>query len=282
MLDAMRRARRVTVSAYVLAPGRMLNELLTAARSGALVEVRVEARPFADRGGTLARLNADAVARLRAFGADARLVDADDAAGEPPLHMKAVIADGELFLDDRNFTDDDRQTIVRDDRPRDLSAVRAALVGRSGEPSATFATDKSDALAQEARRLRAARGRDRVMVESESFGAATTVFAALDELGKRGMHPQLLVAARELASNPREARALGDLAKDGVEIRVTNAAEKFAVAAHHAWLGSANATSWPARERDWGLSTGARAVVAHLRAAFASRWADATPLGQSE
>ena len=189
----------------------------------------------------------------------------DPTAGEAPVHAKALVADGRLFLDNRNFGSDD--FILKDDRRADVASVLDAFSGNAhDDPHAAFAIEKGDALEREADLLRAARPGDDVIVESETFGYGA-VYSALDALGKAGAAPRLLVSDREARPRTRERKALEHLAADGVRVRLCRDSEKFALADNRAWIGSANAS--PAFGHppviDWGIRTADRAIVAAAR-----------------
>lgn len=281
-MAALRAARDISLAAYTLRSGRVERALVAAARRGARVSVRLEGRPFNDPQGQLLADNERAVAVIRAAGGDARIVDGKPG-GEAPLHAKAAIVDGNVFLDDRNWADDGSETLVRDTFSQDRAAVNDAVHGTGGAPGRWFATRKHDALALEARLLRGSSSGDGVVVESESFGAFNSAFEALDALAKRGAHPRLLVSSRDLQNNAREINALEKLQQDGVKIRSVDADEKFALAGSRAWLGSANATAAFDKpdQIDWGLRTDEPAVVAHLRETFERRWKSAVPFSST-
>ncbi|MDE2481762.1 MAG: hypothetical protein KGN02_06195 [bacterium] len=278
LCSALRAARDVALLAYTLPPGPVEDALLAAAARGAHVCVRLEGRPYADARGGLALANRRAVERLARAGADARLVDTDPDA-PAPIHAKALVADGALFLDDRNWTRGDA-TILRDTSVSDRRVVADAIDGRADAAHGRFAMRKRDALASEARLLQSAARGDDVAVASESFGAGNAVYAALDALARAGAAPRLLVNAHDAARNPREASALRRLQRDGVRVRLTADDEKFALAGARGWIGSANATAAFAQpdQLDWGLRSDARAVVGALRTRFEARWRAARPL----
>jgi hypothetical protein len=167
-IQSLNSAHRVTFSAYVLRPGKMFEGLAAAARRGAAVHVRVEGSPYGGPG--LARENRAALARLRACGADARAVDADGT-GRKALHSKALVADGALFLDDRNWPDDGRDTVVRDDFGADVRAVASALSETPFESSLYFAVRRDEAIALETRLLYSANPGEDVVVASEPAAA---------------------------------------------------------------------------------------------------------------
>lgn len=280
LLSTLDRARDVSLIAYTLPPGRVLDGLTAAAKAGAHVRVRLEGYIYKDDGDASAA-NTAAIARLRAAGADAALVHAGAHAPGGMLHCKAALVDGTLFLDDRNWPDDGADTIIRDDFASDVQIVDDAVTGREDRPTPFFAVAKREALASEARLLNEAHQDNDVIVESESFGANNRVYTALDKLGREGAHVRLLVSARDMHGNANEQGALKKLSRDGVSVRVVDADEKLAVVnGARGWLGSANATvafDHP-DQLDWGARTDAPSILAHLRATFDARWQNAAPL----
>ncbi|HEY9086303.1 MAG TPA: hypothetical protein VIN40_10285 [Candidatus Tyrphobacter sp.] len=276
MTAALERARDVTLVAYLLPRGPVFDALAAAARRGARVIVRLEGNPYADARGGIRRLNQSVVQELARDGAEARLVDADGK-GES-LHAKAALIDGALYVDDVNFSRGDSGTLLRDDSRSDAHALRDAVAGRVDRPERDFAWRKRDALALEARTLAAARRRDDVIVETESVGSGNAVYSKLERLGRAGRSPRLLVSRHALTD--KERRRLALLEANGVRVRVCASNEKFALAGHHAWIGSANATSayYDPNQLDWGANTRDRAIVAHLRARVESRWQSARDL----
>lgn len=279
VLDAIGRARSVVLGASLLGPGRLLDALEAAARRGARVTVRVEARPYAGDGpqaeARLAQRNARSVRALSAAGADAVEVDARDGDGAP-LHLKGAICDGVAYLDDRNWPATGADTIVRDDRANDVAALAAALLQRPAVSSRDFWTTKGDALAAQARLLAASRHARRVELESESFGYGAT-YAALERLASEGVRCRVIVD--EHALTPQASAALERLRTAGVGVRVGNFSEKMAIVDRaRAWVGSANATYGNDDQLDWGLQTGEGRAVAALQAHFDANWAASTPL----
>jgi hypothetical protein len=223
--------------------------------------------------------------------------------------MKAVIADGKLFLDDRNWPADGHDTILTTTDPADLAAVRSALdslastrgststagstssggsasVGGlgSGGPAASgvsanagvLATVKGLALELEVETIAAAAtdSVEGVDCESESCGAGR-VCAALRGRAEAGEHVRLLVAAHKVCAS--EARTLRDLQAAGVEVRLGQRGEKLAIAGDRAWVGSANATSASPATLDWGYATGEPGLVDPLRARFEEDWSAGRP-----
>ena len=247
LLDAMASAKEIALEAYTL-HGPVLRAAEEAAQRGAHVVVRLAGQPYADRERRLAGENARLVGQLRAAGAQAEL--------QVGLHSKDIVVDGTLYLDGKNWHGDD--LVLRDND------------ATGGELAAT----KYDALEDEERLLRTARATDGVIVESESFGCCNGVYSALRALGQSGAGPRLLVSERELRGNQRERRALNELERDGVRVRVCRDSEKLAVSGGSAWLGSANATvafgKW--NMIDWGATTSNSAITGAVRARLESAW----------
>ena len=275
LLDAMRKAREVRLIAYTLPAGRVLDGLIQAAKGGAHVRVRLEGYIYKDDG-TVSATNASAVAALQAAGADAALMHTEAGSKDAMLHAKAAVVDDALFLDDRNWPDDDADTIVRDDFPADAAIVRDALDGHEDRATPFFSIAKRQSLASEERLLREGHKGDDVIVESESFGGHNGVYCSLVALAREGAHVRVLVNSRDLNGNGNERRAIAQLERDGAEVRVTDADEKFAVVnGSHGWIGSTNATvafDHP-DQLDWGARTNAPVVLDHVEKAFEERWA---------
>lgn len=275
MLCALRSARSVTFSAYVLRPGPVERALEAAAGRGARVQVRLDGYLW---GGSraMAEANRDVVRALRRAGADARLVHLADADG-PGLHMKAAVCDGRAFLDDCNWnmTGD---TVVRDDTPADVRAIRNAALQRDVPMAGNLRLTKADALAGEAAVLRA--HVKKAVVETEALHSSS-ISSALRKLAQAGAHCRLLVSEREAAHDKQTQRMMASLKKAGVDVRTVRSSEKLAVAgASRAWVGSADATStyYDGDRIDWGLGTRAPHLVRALQARFNSHWKSAKPL----
>lgn len=248
LVAAIGHARSVELQAYVLRPGKVLAALDAAALRGARVTVRLECAPYADPSGDLAAQNAAVVDTLIHDGADAALVDCD---GSAPAHLKSARVDGAVFLDDRNWPDDGRDTIVR-------------VTG-----GASFATHKDEALRREARTIyRAADRGEPVDVETESFGFGR-IYAALKYAAARAK-VRLLVSQRDVTA--RSAPALERLRAAGVAIRAGPDDEKMAVSAGEVWIGSANATAGVPQQSDWGMRIFDAPVAGAMRARFARNW----------
>ncbi|HXP92267.1 MAG TPA: hypothetical protein VN905_02240 [Candidatus Binatia bacterium] len=258
LFAAIGSARSISLSSYILHPGRLVEALEAAGDRGADVSVRLEAAPL-DPSGSLAATNLKVAEELRAHHVAAELTQ---------THLKAAVIDGETFLDDRNWAEHGPSTLIADSEPDDVGVVRAGIEGKVASDPHLW-TRKGDALNAEAQLLLDA-GSERIEVESESFGFGA-VEQALAAKARDGDDVRLLVGARD-ATNPREASALKRLAAAGVHIRVAPFAEKIAVAGQQAWVGSANAGIFPSDMVDWGMRTQIPALVDALRARFEDNW----------
>ncbi len=240
------RAKQIDVTAYTL-HGPICAALESAARRGARVTVELEAQPYHSPG--LARENERIVRNFSSAGIDARL--------DHPVHAKTILADGNLYLDDKNWHSDD--LVLRDDDPSDRDSI---------------ATIKHVALAQEAALLRGADATSDAIVESESFGGHNAVYSALQALARAGLKPRVLVAQNDLHKNARERDALECLKSEGARVRVCKDSEKIAVAGDGAWIGSANATIAfdGADLPDWGVRTWDPTIVTAIRDRIEAQW----------
>jgi phosphatidylserine/phosphatidylglycerophosphate/cardiolipin synthase-like enzyme len=273
-LAAVEKGRDIAMIGYTIQSRPLLHALEDAALRGARVTVRLEGEPYGDPSGSFAGYNRKLAASLRHDGVR---VHVTHGSADGPMHAKALAIDGRAYLDDRNWARND--LILRDDDRADAAAVCATAAGGAVVGRSAFALQKREALCLEARMLQRAGAHDRVTVETETFGTSNAVCRALDDLGKRGLHPQLLVQRRPVASNPRERAALARLARDGVEVRTTNDTEKFAVCGPRAWIGSANAS--PAFGDpdiiDWGACTRNQQVVNAVATRLTQRWEQGRP-----
>jgi phosphatidylserine/phosphatidylglycerophosphate/cardiolipin synthase-like enzyme len=249
VLAGLARANEIEAHAYTL-HGDTLHALEDAARRGAHVVVELEGNPYNNP--HLARENQRVVNELRSAGVDARLGD--------PVHAKTIVADGTLYLDDKNFG------------PHDL-----VLCADDATDVRSIATVKHEALAAEAQLLRGASAADDIIVESESFGCCNAVFSALARAAGMGASPRLLVCKREASGNARERGLLQQLTRDGVRVRICDDSEKLAAAGDGAWIGSANATVAFDRADlpDWGLRTNDPSIVHAVRARVEAVWSSA-------
>ncbi|HEX8805727.1 MAG TPA: phospholipase D family protein [Candidatus Aquilonibacter sp.] len=282
LLAALVGAHDVSLVAYTLPAGRVLDGLTSAARAGTHVRVRLEGYIYKDDG-SVSAANAAAIAQLRAAGADAALMHSGQNDTDAMLHCKAALIDDQLFLDDRNWSDDGADTIVRDTFASDATIFRDAIAGKQDPPTPFFSVSKRESLASEARLLHEAQAGDDVIVESESFGANNRVYRAIDDAVRAGARVRLLVSARDLHGNTNEEGALAKLAADGAGVRVCDADEKLAVVrGTRGWLGSTNATGAfdHPDQLDWAARTDAPAIVSHLRQVFEQRWISAQTLAE--
>lgn len=247
------RATEVSVEAYTL-HGPVLRAVEAAARRGANVTVRLALHPVSNSRGGLAKENARLLHELTAAGVHACLADW--------IHAKEIQADGTLFLDEKNWRDDD--IVLREDDPIEAGSIPMT---------------KHEALAQEAKLLAGAAAGD-VIVESESFGSGNATYDALKALGKAGAAPRLLVSESDLRSTRNERSVLRDLVADGVRVRLCNDSAKLAAAGNSAWLGSANATfaGKGFDMTDWGVRTKDATIVKTVRDRLESAWQSAKPL----
>jgi len=247
VLQVLSRAAEIEVHAYTL-HGPVKGALEAAARRGASVVVELERQPY--KSSHLAAENARLVDEMRGAGVDAHLAD--------PVHAKTIVADGTIYLDDKNW------------------GARDLVLRADAADAASIPMIKHEALAAEAQLLRSAGDADAV-VESESFGCCNAVYSALKGLARAGAAPRLLVSKDDLRGNASERRALDDLVRAGVRVRVCENSEKLAVAADRAWIGSANATiaAGPTDLPDWGFCTGDPAIVRALHDRIEGVWAGA-------
>lgn len=251
-IAAIERGRDITVRGYTLS-GRLIREIESRAEAGAHVTVMLEADPSGSRAAQIQRHNRNTVARLRSCGVDATL--------EHSAHSKTIAVDGDVFFDGSNWRDGD-----------------VILRGDAGD-AAHVASLKTAALNAESEMLEAARTQrlSGTIVETESFDRFNVVAKALREMGEQGLSPRLLVDATALRGNSHEAASLAKMVDEGVEVRVCNDTQKFALAGNGAWLGSANATNaFPGHDMtDWGLVTEDPHIVAAVRDRVEARWAQA-------
>lgn len=246
---AVQMAREVDFAAYILPPG-MERTLEEAARRGARVRVRLNGCFQGAR--ALLRANREAVRRLRAAHADARLVHRSESDG-PPLHLKIAVCDGVAYLDDCNWRAGGRDTIVR-----------------AGRSTRGVQLDKREALDAEGALLRSV-GNGGVEVESESVGYSP-VYSALKRLAEHGVRCRLIISKFGLEGTYRAAAR--HLADAGVDVRVADSDEKFALCGTRGWIGSANATSYYLHpdQLDWGARTSNPGLLRALHATFAANW----------
>lgn len=249
VIAAVGRGRDIAVSAYTLS-GSLMREIESRAQNGARVTVTLEEDPAGNDSTQLRRNNAAVVAALRAEGVDARL--------ERNVHCKTVTVDGSVFFDGSNWRCGD--VVVRDDTA----------------DAAHIASVKSAALKEEAAMLDGARLQRtaNAIVETETFDRYNVVSKELRELAAAHLSPRLLVDERALRHNSKEAANLAKMVAEGVEVRVCDDTEKFALAGSEVWLGSANATAaFAGRDMtDWGAVSKNPAIRAAVRDRVEARW----------
>ncbi|MBV8363613.1 MAG: hypothetical protein JO193_03535 [Candidatus Eremiobacteraeota bacterium] len=272
VLRVLHHAHHIEMCAYVLRSKEVLDALEFAAQHQAHVSVRLEAHPYADPDGKLAKLNRDVVEKLQTAGVHASLADV---ANRRANHMKAAIVDGVAFLDDRNWPLDRRNVVVKDDAPRDVRTIHNALHGKPISTTA-LAVTKGSALAQEVAMLHGRATHSAVSIETESFTAGSAPYGAIKALARAGVDVRLLLCKED--AKPAMLSAARALARDGVTVRFTQAAEKFAVARDRGWIGSANATFGRAGQIDWGLRLSNPALCKTLQKRFDRTWRCAKPL----
>lgn len=268
-------ASRVALSAYTLEPhGEMVRALDAAADRGAGVAVTLEGFAGRTDARDLRRVALENARDLRAHGVRVRL----GSPGGGEVHLKAAVVDGMAFLDDRNWATRG-ETIVATMRPDDVAAIGDAIAGRPRNAGG-LATDKHSALELEAEAIR--RAGDHVDLETESFGPGI-VETALRERATAGAHVRLLVNDRIAAERrARGERALlRELARAGVEVRVSPASEKLCVAGDRGWVGSANATFAGEPMTDWGLTVDDPSLLGTLARTFEHNWNAARPWQRS-
>jgi phosphatidylserine/phosphatidylglycerophosphate/cardiolipin synthase-like enzyme len=267
VIIAVGRANAVTLSAYTLSPrGKMSAALLAAAARGAHVSVALDGGAF----GAAARSNARTIAEFGKRGIRVHLT-------ERPLHLKAAVVDGTVFLSDRNWTSGrGHEVVIRDPYPGDRPIVERAILGETGSNGHLWLR-KAGALAAEAR-LVTQRASHEVFVESESFGAGTPLYDALVARARARDAVHLIVASFEYRRSTAEQRAIAELARDGVSVRIGTSGEKLAIDGSNAWIGSANATRGLPNQVDFGFIFHNREIAAQLRAQYDANWNQATPL----
>jgi hypothetical protein len=276
MLAAMSHAKHIALTAYTLPSGRVLDGLIRAAERGADVRVRLEGFIYHDDG-TVRKSNNAAARRLIDGGVAADFYHKDKNDGQGMLHMKSAIVDDQVFLDDRNWPDDGRDTVVRDTFRGDVELVRGAQDGKTPRGKGLFAVGKRDALYVESRVLENAKAGDNIIVETESFGYSYPYFK-LERDATAGAHVRVLVNAHDLAGNAGERAAIERVIHAGAEVRVCDDDEKFAVVnGSRGFVGSANLSGVfkGPDQIDWGLRTGSYDVLAHVSSVFDQRWKSA-------
>lgn len=252
----------VILSAYVLAPnGAMARALAAAAHRGAKVHVVLDGVAF----GAARRMNGEVTPRLREAGVRVDFTRA-------PLHAKAAVVDGHVYLSDRNWTRSRAELVLEDRLAADEPVVLRAITGVAGMHG-RLTTRKADSLAAEAAVLAGNRTHE-VAVETEAFGLSTPVDVALLARRSRGDRVRLIVDQREYRSAPLEREQVAELVRHGVEVRIGRSGEKLAIDGDAAWIGSANATPGLPDQVDWGV-TATPNIANAIKLQFETNWSNA-------
>jgi len=276
LIGALARARRVELSSWQLTGGNnlLVGALEAAGDRGCDVHVTLERAPWVPdpaRREALQEANAATVDALEKHHVDARL----SADGAAPLHLKAAVVDGRVYLAQRNWAQS--ETLVTTTDGADVAAVAGAIEGRPRDTS-DLALRKDRALTLEARMIREAPAGAAIVCETESFGASC-VSDALLERARRGERDMRLIfngrALTERAASRAATETLAALRAAGVEVERSGANGKFCLAGDQVWLGSANATAGEGWTLDWGMRTDDPAVANALRARFEGDWRSA-------
>jgi phosphatidylserine/phosphatidylglycerophosphate/cardiolipin synthase-like enzyme len=257
-------AGTITLSAYTLSlRGRIARALIGAARRGAHVHVLLDGHG----GGTSQRENEATAAALTAAGIRTDRTRYD-------LHMKALVADGAVYVSDRNWSSSPRSLILRLP-PSYAIAVERAMLGQTAVNGA-FSTRKGDSLQLEAALLARPHSGD-VYLETESFGPSRVADAVLSR-ARAGDRVTIVIARFEYGRSAHERALVGELLAAGVRVFAGTSDEKIAVTGSRAFLGSSNATAGVANQVDWGFVTDEPQIVAALRAHVESNANAATEL----
>ena len=275
VVDAIRTSRTVTLSAYTLSRrSRVTRALIAAVNGGASAHLVLDGKGMAGavRGNrTLAADLCDAThGAIAQSAAGPRLLPLCQGRlridlTRFPLHMKAAIADGVVYLSDRNWTTSRRSVILRVKSSARFTVERAIL-GSAGT-SGSLTTRKADSLAAEAALL-ARRRSHIVLLETESFGRGA-IATQLANRARAGDGVTLVVARMEYQRSGAERALVSELVRDGVHAYTGTSDEKIAVDGDAVWLGSSNATSGVPEQIDWGFATIdgalARELARHVR-----------------
>ena len=247
LVTAIGDARRIDLDAFVLRNPLLLFALERAATRGAEVNVRLgDPLDASQRKG-----NADAMTALSSAGAS---VTIEPGYGPESLHDKIANVDGVLYLDDRNFTGEQSETVLIDSR---------------APQKRRYTQIKADALAQEARLIATGKG-DNVIVSTEALGEGP-VADALIARAKRGDNVRVMY---DPATHDPGAQFLTKLRRAGVMVRSSSQRHKIAVAGDGAWIGSANASPGNSSTREWGAVV-PRSLAAPLRDMLEYCWSTA-------
>ncbi len=251
-LAAVDDAPSVELSAYSLSTRTaMYRRLVAAARRGARVDVVVSGSGMAYAVRANERLAASAPQLHVRLTAE-------------PLHVKALLAGGRVFLDDRNWA---MQSLVIELPPGAAAAVRRALDGDATVAYGGVTFSKGASLRREAQLL--ATARSRILLESESFGADNPVYDALRAALRRGIAIRVLVNAEDARGDEHEAGAIAALERAGAHVAYTSATDKLAIVdGRAAWVGSSNASEGVLEQIDWGVTTTDGRMLRQIEGAF--------------
>lgn len=277
VLQALGTAKQVTFSAYILRRGGAVERALeAAAKRGAQVHVRLDGYVFGGNAGAAA-MNAATVDALRALHADAQIVHRSDGDG-PDLHAKVAVCDGVAYLDDCNWTKNG-DTIVREDGRSYVRAIRRAVLDRECASAGPLSLTKSDALAAEARTIRAGVRTGSVDLESEEIGSSA-ISKMLRQLASEGVRCRVLISKSAFKEHSATHKAALSLQRAGVDVRIVRSSEKFAVDGDRVWIGSANPTPTyrDANCVEWSLTSSAQRIGHALKARFDAHWRESAPL----
>ncbi|MFY9781003.1 MAG: phospholipase D-like domain-containing protein [Candidatus Baltobacteraceae bacterium] len=251
-LEAVDRASTVEISAYSLSMRTsMYRHLVAAAGRGARVEVIVTGTGM----GYAVRDNE----RLAAAAPELHVRLTAE-----PLHVKALLAGGRVFLDDRNWA---TRSLVIELPEGAAAAVRRAIDGDATAAYGEVTFSKGASLRREAQLL--ATARSQIALESESFGAENPVYDALRVAARRGVAVRVLVNAEDARDDQREAAAISALERAGAHVAYTSATDKLAIVdGRVAWVGSSNASEGVQGQIDWGVTTTDGRMLRQIEGAF--------------
>lgn len=247
LAESIRHARNVELDAYVLQNPFLLYSLEAAAHDGADVVVQL-----GDPGQASQR--ATNYAAMRALTAAGAHVSEARGFGPEAMHAKIAIVDGTAYLDDRNFTGEETETIV---------------VARGHASAHDYLMTKAAALAQEADFIKRAVGHD-VLFSTESLGPSPVV----DALIERASHgDDVRVMYDRNMSDTKCAEAVAALRAAGAHVRAAaeKQSHKMAIVGDSAWIGSANASPGADEQQEWGLTVPV-GVAAPLRDTYEYCW----------
>jgi len=265
VFDGIASAKNVLVTAYTLSPeSDMVRRLLLAAHHGAHVSVGLDATAFE----SAATANDTLASTLELSNIEVHKI--------PTSHIKAVVLDNVIYLSDRNWpASDNQQVVVRDTLASDRRILETAIFGGRLGANDHLWTKKADALKAEAAVI-SARTSDEIDVETETFGAGTPVFEAIGARAAGGDHVKLLVASSDYARSSIARRAIANLQARHVEVRLTNANEKFAIEGYNCWVGSANATRDLTSQIEFGMAFRDAGMATTLHGQFVREWSTAS------